>query len=134
MKIVIAGRRRIKDRNIGWKEHYGEKSVALKKKLEKILPGGYFRWEGMDYESGHPYYIVVGPAISNRYGKAFFAGIKKMPKNPKQKTYSPSGKYFSSLRSALTHASDMWGISFPKNAANYKKEDLANVDIPKHMK
>lgn len=134
MKIVLAGRRRIKDRGIKWEETYGEKSKDAKKHFENILPGSYFRWEGYDYESGHPYYVVVGPAMSKRYGKAFFAGIKKMPKDPKKKAYSPSGKYFESLSSALSHASEMWGISYPQNAGQYRKNDLANLDIPKHIK
>ena len=134
MLIVFSGRKRIKDRGIRWKEKYGERSIGLKKKFEKMLPGSYFRWEGFDHESGHPYYIVVGPAISKRKGKSFFAGIKKMPKDPKKKAFSPSGKYFGSLKGALAHAVDMWGISFPKNAGNYSKNDLMSFDIPRHMK
>lgn len=134
MIIIESGRRRIKDRHINWKEHYGEHSSGLKKKLEKILPGSYFRWEGFDYESGHPYYVVVGPAISKRQGKSFFAGIKKMPKDKKKKAYSPSGKYFSTLRSALSHAQEMWGSPYPKNAGMYSSTDLINIEIPRHMK
>jgi hypothetical protein len=131
---IFSSRRRIKDRHIDWKEHYGERSTSLKKKFEKIMPGSYFRWQGFDHESGHPYYVVVGPAISERHGKAFFAGVKKMPRDPRKKAYSPSGKYFASVRSALSHAAEMWGISFPKNAGHWKKHDLANIDIPRHMK
>ena len=133
MKTVQAGKP-IKDRHIRWKEYYGKKSSALKKKFEKMLPGSYFRWQGFDHETGHPYYVVVGPAMSKRYGKSFFAGVKKMPKDPKKKAYSPSGKYFPSVRGALSHASKMWGIEFPKNAGNYKKDDLATIDIPRHVK
>lgn len=132
--IVTAGRRRLKDRNIRWKEHYGEKSVRVKKKFEKMIPGAYFRWEGHDYESGHPYYVVVGPSISERYGKAFFAGVKKMPKDPKKKAYSPSGKYFLSLSEALKYAKEMWGIAIPPNHGNYKHADLIPLDIPRHVK
>jgi hypothetical protein len=134
MRTVTAGRRRLKERGIRWEEYYGEKSADVKKKFDKILPGSYFRWEGFDYETKHPYYVVVGPAISKRYGKSFFAGVKKMPKDPKKKSYAPSGKYFSSLRSALSHASDMWGITFPREAGNYTKDVLAGIDIPRHMK
>ena len=134
MKIIIAGRRRIKDRHIRWEERYGKKSKNVKKYFEKRLPGSYFRWEGFDYETGHPYYIVVGPAISKRYGKSFFAGIKKLPRNPNKKAYSPSGKYFSSLGTALSHAVKMWGIKFPTEAGNYKKNDLQTINIPRHMK
>ncbi len=134
MKTIIAGRRRLKDRHIKWEEHYGKKSKDVKKHFEKELPGSYFRWEGFDHETGHPYYVVVGPAISKRQGKAFFAGVKKLPKDPKKKAYSPSGKYFSALRAALSHAVDMWGVKFPKEAGNYSKDDLQTVDIPRHMK
>lgn len=132
--IVIAGRRRLKDRHIRWEEHYGKKSRDIKKHFDKVLPGSYYRWEGFDHETNHPYYVVVGPAMSKRYGKSFFAGVKKMPKDPRKKSYSPSGKYFSSLRSALSHAVDMWGVSFPPEAGNYSKNELLSVDIPKHIK
>lgn len=132
--IIVAGRRRLKDRGIKWEEHYGKKSKDIKKHFDKVLPGSYFRWEGFDHESGHPYYIVVGPAISKRYGRSFFAGVKKMPKDPHKKSYSPSGKYFGSLRGALSHAADMWGIRFPKNAGHYGKDDLTTIKIPKHIK
>lgn len=134
MLTVISGRRRLKDRHIHWKEHYGEKSREMKKKFEKLLPGSYFRWEGFDFESGHPYYVVVGPAISKREGKSFFSGVKRLPKDRKKKAYSPSGKYFPSLKAALSHANKMWGVTFPRNAGNYNEHDLAPLDIPKHVK
>lgn len=134
MIIVLSSRRRIKERGINWKEHYGEKSVTVKRKFDKVLPGSYYRWEGFDYESGHPYYVVVGPAESRSHGKSFFAGIKKMPRNPRKKAYSPSGKYFASLLSALRYASDMWGITIPTDAKNYTQQDLAPIKIPKHVK
>jgi len=134
MITVEAGRRRLRDRHIRWKEEYGERSVQAKKKFESMLPGSYFRWEGYDYETGHPYYVVVGPAISKKYGKMFFAGVKKLPKNPKKKAYSPSGKYFPTLAGALSHAAEMWGTPMPPNRGAYRKEDLAAVDIPKHIK
>lgn len=133
-RTVTAGRKRLKDRGIKWEETYGKKSKDVKKHFDQELPGSYFRWQGLDHESGHPYYVVVGPAISKRYGKSFFAGVKKMPKDPDKPSYSPSGKYFASLRSALSHAVEMWGVKFPKNAGNYSKNELAAVDIPKHMK
>jgi len=134
MIVITSSRKRIKERGIKWEETYGKRSMEAKKHFEKILPKAYFRWEGFDYESGHPYYVVVGPAISKRYGKSFFAGVKKMPKDPRKKAYSPSGKYFPSLRSALSHASDMWGIKFPQDAGNYTKNDLEPLNIPRHVK
>ena len=102
-----AGRRRIRDRGIRWEEHYGERSKGLKKRFDVELPGSYYRWEGFDHQSGHPYYVVVGPAISKRHGKTFFAGVKKMPRDPTKKSYSPSGKYFPALKSALSYASEI---------------------------
>lgn len=132
--IITATRKRIKDRGIKWDETYKEKSKNTKKHFDKILPGSYFRWEGYDHTTGHPYYVVVGPAISERYGKTFFAGVKKMPKDPRKKAYSPSGKYFPALRAALSHASEMWGIKFPQNSGAWIKDDLASIHIPRHMK
>jgi hypothetical protein len=134
MLIIYSGRRRLRDRHIQWKEKYGDKSKNVKRKFDKILPGSYFRWEGLDRESGHPYYVVVGPSVSKKYGKSFFAGVKKLPKNPRKKAYSPSGKYFHNLKSALAHANSMWGTPFPMEAGNYNKNDISNIDIPKHIK
>jgi len=134
MITVTSGRRRIKDKGIKWDEHYGEKSKDVKKKFEKLLPGSYFRWVGKDYEDGVMRYVVVGPAISKREGKAFFSGNKKMPKDPRKKAYSPSGKYFPSLRGAISYAIEMWGVRMPANAGTYTKDDLASVDIPSHLK
>ena len=127
--------KRIKDRGILWKEHYKEKSENIKKKFEKLLPKSYFRWEGHDYYSGHDYYVVVGPAISRRYGKAFFAGHKKLPKEKSKKAYSPTGEYFPSLMAALRHAKEKWGVKFPQDLlTNYTKQDLAPIEIPRHVK
>jgi hypothetical protein len=133
-----AGRKRIKDRNIRWEEMYHEKSLALKKRFIKILgEGAYFRWEGHDYTTNSDYFVVVGPAIERSGKKSFFAGIKKLPpgyKRHTEKSYAPSGKYFSAMASALSHAVKMWGISFPKQSTNYTDKDLAAVKIPRHMK
>lgn len=131
--FTTAGLKPIKDRGIRWKENYKEKSLAVKKRFDKILPHSYYRWEGHDYYSGHDYYVVVGPAISRRYGKCFFAGHKKLPLT-KKKVYAPTGKYFPTLVSALRHAKMKWGVTFPRDAINYRKSDLANVAIPKHIK
>lgn len=132
--LKLAIKKRLRDRGILWKEAYHEKSEDIKKKFEKILPGSYFRWEGHDYQSGHDYYVVVGPAISRRYGKSFFAGNKKLPKEKKKKAYSPTGKYFSSLAGALRHAKEYWGVSLPPNAGKYMKSDLEPLKIPRHIK
>ncbi|KKN50661.1 hypothetical protein LCGC14_0630450 [marine sediment metagenome] len=132
--IHIAGRKRIKDKGIRWIEYYSEKSESVKKKFEKILPGSYFRWVGKDYEDGVMRYVVVGPSVSRREGKSFFAGNKKMPRDPRKKAYSPSGKYFPSLRSAIAHAIEMWGVRMPNNAGHYTRNDLATIEIPKHVK
>lgn len=129
-----AGLKPIKDRGIRWKERYKLKSEKVKKHMEKILPGSYFRWEGHDYYSGSDYYVIVGPSISRRYGKSFFAGHKKLPKERKKKAYAPSGKYFPSMVAALRHAKMKWGITFPKDFRDYKKQDLIPIKIPRHLK
>ena len=134
MLIVEAGGKRLRDRGIRWKESYHGKSEGMKKRFDKMLPGSYFRWAGFDYTTGHPYYVVVGPAISKRHGKSFFAGVRKLPKNPKKKIYAPSGKYFPSMSAALTHASKMWGVRYPQEAGKWTKTDLAPLNIPRHMK
>lgn len=134
MLTVTSGRRRIKDKGIKWDENYGEKSRDVKKRFEKILPGSYFRWVGKDYEDACWRYVVIGPAVSKREGKSFFAGNKKMPTDPKKKAYSPSGKYFSSLRGAIAYAIDMWGVRMPQDAGTYTKSDLEGINIPSHIK
>lgn len=134
MIIVTSGRRRIKEKGIRWEEHYGEKSKDVKDRFEDMLPGSYFRWVGKDYEDSCWRYVVVGPAISKREGKAFFAGNKKMPTDPKKKAYSPSGKYFPTLRAAISYAIEMWGVRMPDNAGHWTKQDLSGLEIPKHIK
>ena len=129
-------RKRIKDRGIKWEEHYQERSQPLKKKLEEeVGPGSYYRWEGHDYWSDSDYFVVVGPAITKYGQKKFFAGIKKLPPAwSEHKIYAPYGEYFSNINSALSHASEKWGIPFPRGQHNYSSADLQNVDIPRHVK
>ena len=129
-----AGRQRIKDRGIDWKEGYHERSMSLKKKFDKSLPGAYKRWEGHDYTTDSDYFVVVGPAITQDGQKKFFSGIKKLPDDPKAKIYAPSGEYFSTSVGAYSHATDKWGVQFPKGTPNYSTSELANVDIPRHVK
>lgn len=130
------GPKRIKDRGIRWHEAYREKSKGVKKKFDKELgEGSYYRWEGHDYTTFSDYFVVVGPA-KQRYGqKSFFAGIKKLPpRGSRKKVYAPSGEYFSTILSALSHASKMWGLPFPKNQHNYTSDDLEGIYIPRHVK
>jgi hypothetical protein len=134
-QIKEAGRKKIKDRGISWKEIYKDKSLSLKKRFDKdIGPGAYYRWEGHDYTTNSDYYIVVGPTIQSSLGKCFFAGIKKLPPDAKDKVYSPSGEYFTNIVSALSYASDKWGIKFPMNQIKYDKNMLQNVKVPEHIK
>ena len=131
-----AGRKRIRDRGIRWDETYHERSEPLKKRFDRdIGVGAYYRWEGHDYTTDSDYFIVVGPAIQKYGQKSFFAGIKKYPpKYERKKVYAPSGKYFTNILSALSHASKMWGITFPPEQHNYSVDDLSQVEIPRHMK
>jgi hypothetical protein len=132
----IAGRKRIRDRGIHWVEKYGEKSIELKRRYDKkIGDKAYLRWEGHDYTTESDYFVVVGPAKTKYDQKSFFAGIKKLPpKARRKKIYAPSGKYFPSIISAISHASKMWGVIMPHDQPNYTIDDLANINIPRHMK
>ena len=40
------------------------------------------------------------------WDKRFFAGIKKLPDDPKAKIYAPAGEYFISLVAAFSHANE----------------------------
>ena len=132
---IAAGPHRIKDRGIKWEEHYHERSAKLKKRFEKDLgPRSYIRWEGHDYTTDSDYFIVVGPAVTKDLKKRFFAGIKKLPKDPKAKVYAPSGEYFSNLHAAFSHAADKWAIPYPREAPNYDIGQLAQIKIPRHVK
>ena len=131
----IAGRKRIKDRGIKWEEQYHERSQRLKERFDKTLGTmSYTRWEGHDYTTDSDYFVIVGPSLTKELKKKFFAGIKKLPDNPKAKVYAPSGEYFNSSAAAYSHASDKWGIPFPKGAPVYTIENLAGIEIPRHVK
>jgi hypothetical protein len=135
LSLTTAGRKRIKDRGIRWNEVYKEKSKSLKKRFDRdIGPGAYYRFEGHDVTTNSDYYIVVGPTIQKNMGKCFFAGIKKLPKDPRKKVYSPDGEYFPTINAALNHAVDKWGIRFPRGQTNYTKQMLQVVEIPEHIK
>ncbi len=131
----FAGRQRIKDRGIEWKPAYHERSMRLKERFEKDLgPLAYIRWEGHDYTTDSDYFIIVGPSLTKEGRKRFFSGIKKLPDDPKAKVYAPSGEYFTSSVSALSHASEKWGVPFPKGAPNYSEAQLMAIEIPRHVK
>jgi hypothetical protein len=131
-----AGRKRIRDRHIQWKEHYHERSLPLKKKFDKVIgKGAYYRWEGHDYTTNSDYFIIVGPAMTKELKKSFFAGIKKYPpKWSEKKVYAPYGEYFPNISAALSHANQMWGVPYPRNQKNYSVANLANVEISRHVK
>jgi len=133
--MKVAGRKKIKDRGINWKESYEDKSESLKKKFDSAIgPNAYIRWEGHDYTTNSDYYVVVGPTIQNELGKCFFSGIKKLPADPDKKVYSPSGEYFTDIVAAFSYASDKWGVPFPKNVPHYNKSMLEGVSIPEHIR
>lgn len=131
----FSGRKRIKDRGIKWEPTYHERSEKLRKRFdEQIGPMAYMRWEGHDYTTNSDYFIIVGPSLTKEGRKRFFSGIKKLPDDPKAKIYAPSGEYFTSSVAAFSHASNKWAIPFPKGAPNYTAEQLAPIDIPRHVK
>lgn len=138
MNMIKIAAKRIKDRNILWKESYTERTAPLRSRYSKSIgPGSYHRWEGHDYTTNSDYYIVCSPAQTKYGEKAFFAGIKKLPPIEKRdtvKTYSPYGKYFSNIASALTFLKEKYGISWPKNQKNYTVQNLQNVSIPRFVK
>jgi hypothetical protein len=130
-----AGRKRIKDRGINWKEGYHERSQRLKDRFDKKLGAmAYVRWEGHDYTTNSDYFVIVGPSLTKDGKKRFFAGIKKLPEDPTAKIYAPYGDYFTSSKAAFSHASEKWGIPFPKGAPNYTVNDLEGIKIPRHVK
>jgi len=136
MRIIYAGRKRIRERGIDWKEHYGEKTEPLKKRFDKkIGHGAYQRWEGHDYSTNGDYFVIVGPAVTKEGQKQFFAGIKRLPpKENRKKIYAPSGKYFTSIIGALSYANEMWGTPIDRNQVNYDVSALHGVNIPRHIK
>jgi len=134
-EIKLAGRQRIKDRGINWEEAYHERSVPLKKRYTKdIGPNAYMRFEGHDYTTDGEYFVIIGPALNKELHKRFFAGIKRLPDDPKAKVYAPSGEYFHNIISAFSYASRKWAVPFPKNTPNYTLANLANIDIARHIK
>jgi len=133
--IIKTAAKRIRDRGIRWKERYHKRSKRAKEKFEKVLgPKSYIRWEGHDYTTDSDYFVVVGPAETKTLQKRFFAGIKKLPDDPKAPVYAPSGEYFGSMMTALSHAKEKWAIPFPEGAQNYTLDDLAPIEIPRHVK
>jgi hypothetical protein len=131
----LAGRKRIRDRGIEWRLRYHERSLRLKKRFDRDLgPSSYMRWEGHDYTTDSDYFIVMGPSLTKDGRKSFFAGIKKLPDDPKAKIYAPSGEYFTSSISALSHINEKWGVPFPKGSPNYSVSQLIPLEIPRHMK
>tara|TARA_Y100000310_G_scaffold13838_1_gene14118 strand:- start:3050 stop:3736 length:687 start_codon:yes stop_codon:yes gene_type:complete len=133
--IKLAGRKRIRDRGINWKEAYHEKSQGLKKRYDKDIGGNsYMRYEGHDFTTDSDYFIIIGPALNKEMKKRFFSGIKKLPDDPKAKVYAPSGEYFHNIISAFSHASEKWALPFPKGTPEYTLADLANIEIARHIK
>lgn len=130
--------RRIRDRNITWEEAYTERTEPLKKRYDRdVGPGAYYRWEGHDYTTNSDYYVVCSPARTKDLKKSFFAGIKKLPfdwRDFESKVYSPYGKYFDNISSALSFLSDKYRIPYPKNQFNYTLNNLSNVKIPRTVK
>lgn len=98
----------------------------------KVGPNSYYRWEGHDFFTNSDYFVVVGPAQKKDNPNMFFAGIKKMPKDPQKRKnlYVPSGKYFSTIMSALTHSINKWGTTMPSQQPQYTAENIKDINIP----
>lgn len=136
--MIKTSGKRIKDRNISWREAYSERTLPLRNRYYSELGiGSYRRWEGHDYTTNSDYYIVASPAQTKYGQKAFFAGIKKLPPlaiRDETKTYAPYGKYFSSMASALTFLKEKYGVPWPKGQINYQVDQLQNIEIPRFVK
>jgi hypothetical protein len=131
---VKTAAKKIKDRGIHWEENYHDKSLSLKKAFDrKVGPKSYLRWQGHDVTTNSDYYIIVGPSVQNDKNM-FFAGIKKLPRDPEAKIYSPYGEYFGSIRGAMSYATKKWGVPFMNDLPPYDESTIANVDIPEHIK
>ena len=126
--------KKIKDRGIDWKEAYHDKSATMKKKMDSLVgPMAYIRYQGHDFTTNADYYVVIGPSVDGQQ-KMFFAGIKKLPRDPEAKVYSPYGEYFDTIKGACAYAQKKWGVPFPSQVPDYSKETLAPIDIPEHIK
>ena len=135
MENKYAGRKRIRDRGIKWDPKYHKRSERLKKRFdEKLGPLSYIRWEGHDYTTDSDYFVIMGPSLTKEGRKRFFAGIKKLPDDPKAKVYAPAGEYFSNSHGALSHVNEKWGVEFPRGAPNYTVDQLIPIEIPRHVK
>ena len=135
MEIKIAGRKRIKDRGIKWQPAYHQRSEKLRERFDKTIgPLAYMRWEGHDYTTNSDYFVIVGPSLTKDGKKRFFSGIKKLPDDPTAAVYAPAGEYFTSSVAAYSHASEKWGVPFPKGAPVYTVNNLAPIEIPRHVK
>lgn len=136
--MIKSAAKRIKDRNINWREAYSERTAPLRKRYtEQVGPGSYRRWEGHDYTTNSDYYVVCSPAQTKYGEKAYFAGIKKLPPLAVRdvvKTYSPYGKYFNNMSSALSFLKEKYGIPWPKGQINYTTDHIQNIEIPRFVK
>lgn len=136
--MIKVSAKRIKDRNISWKEAYSERTAPLRDRyFSEIGVGAYRRWEGHDFTTNSDYYIVCSPAQTKYGQKQFFAGIKKLPPLAVRDTaniYSPYGKYFSNIASALGFLKDKYGVLWPKDQINYSADQLQNIEIPRFVK
>lgn len=136
--MIKTSSKRIKDRNIMWKESYTERTKPLHERYAAELgPGSYRRWEGHDYTTNSDYYVVASPAQTKYGQKAFFAGIKKLPPlhvRETAKVYSPYGKYFASMAGALTFLKEKYGVPWPQTQQNYLASQLENIEIPRFVK
>ena len=131
---VKVATKKIKERGIHWREEYHEKSLSLKKRFNKIIgPNSYIRYNGHDFTTNSDYYVVIGPSVEGNQ-KLYFAGIKKLPRDPEKKIYSPYGEYFGTIKGAMAYAQKKWGVPFLQNVPDYTAEMLVNVKIPEHIK
>lgn len=123
MHLTKTAKEKLSEKNIKWAEVYTDKTMYLKNQFDDVIgPGSYFRFEGVDADSGSEYYVIVGPAKIHAPRAKFFAGVRKLPA-----TYPAGGKYFDSLDAAANYAKETWGINIPKSLKPYTSAQLFNI-------
>ena len=121
--MITTAKTKLAELPITWKEAYTDKTKRLKDMYEDIVgSGSYFRFEGVNRQSGDEYYVVCGPSKVKSPKPMFFSGVRKLPSD-----FAASGKEFGEMREAIEHAKETWGIEIPASVSYYDADDLKNI-------
>ena len=114
---------KLAEKNIKWVEAYTDKTQFLKDQFDATVgEGSYFRFEGVNIDTGDEYYCILSPANVHKPRAKFFAGVRKLPA-----TYSAGGQYFDSMDRAAEYARETWGITIPDNLKPYTSAKLFGI-------